>query len=315
MKTVQEWSNAFDIYFNNISSNLAPGLSEYEKSVFLTRAQDELVLNYFNPKSKGNTVGEGFDDSSIRQMDFSTLLRSVEISASVKKAPIIDPRAIVFEIPSSENVFIIINENLFYKKNITKENEVTYWIWNEADKKWQISETIGSIKGELDDVTKLPVSGTEGDCYKVTTLIKEKWETLSTRQIVPVSKMEYIRLMSRPYKEPLKWQAWRLLENEKQVEIVINSQDKSIFTDTESAKWEYRYNLNYVKRPSPIILGDLSNFGNDIKINGKSTPSVGELPEIMHESILQRAVELAKISWEVDANQAQLQTNFGQRSE
>jgi hypothetical protein len=33
-----EISNQFDILYNNITSDKAPGLNEYEKSVFLTKA-------------------------------------------------------------------------------------------------------------------------------------------------------------------------------------------------------------------------------------------------------------------------------------
>jgi hypothetical protein len=35
---IQEFSNGFDILYNNIMSNAAPGLNEYEKSFFLTKA-------------------------------------------------------------------------------------------------------------------------------------------------------------------------------------------------------------------------------------------------------------------------------------
>ena len=34
--TITEFSNQFDVLYNNITSNQAPGLNEYEKSVFLT---------------------------------------------------------------------------------------------------------------------------------------------------------------------------------------------------------------------------------------------------------------------------------------
>lgn len=71
-----EFSNEFDILYCNITSNQAPGIDEYEKSVFLTKAQDELIKAYFNPKS--NKVGEGFDDSVIRQADFSRLVQQKE---------------------------------------------------------------------------------------------------------------------------------------------------------------------------------------------------------------------------------------------
>ena len=45
--TAEEFSQEFDILYNNIASNQAPGLTEYEKSVFLTKAQDEIIKNYF----------------------------------------------------------------------------------------------------------------------------------------------------------------------------------------------------------------------------------------------------------------------------
>ena len=69
--TLEEFNTNFDLLYNNIASNQAPGLDEYEKSVFLTNAQLELVKNYFNPK--GNKYQEGFDQSPKRQLDFSTI--------------------------------------------------------------------------------------------------------------------------------------------------------------------------------------------------------------------------------------------------
>lgn len=47
--TVEEFSDQFDILYNNITSNQAPGLDEYEKSIFLTRAQEDIVKGYFDP--------------------------------------------------------------------------------------------------------------------------------------------------------------------------------------------------------------------------------------------------------------------------
>lgn len=45
--TTSEFSNEFDILYNNISSNAAPGVTEYEKSVFLTMAQEEFVKEVY----------------------------------------------------------------------------------------------------------------------------------------------------------------------------------------------------------------------------------------------------------------------------
>ena len=48
--TTQEFSPEFDLLYNNISSNQAPGLTEYEKSIFLTQAQEEIALGLYGGK-------------------------------------------------------------------------------------------------------------------------------------------------------------------------------------------------------------------------------------------------------------------------
>lgn len=58
MKTVQEWLLKFNQYFNNISSNKAPGLNKYEISVFLSDAQDAVVLALCN-----GTLGKSFEST------------------------------------------------------------------------------------------------------------------------------------------------------------------------------------------------------------------------------------------------------------
>lgn len=104
-----ELTNGFDILFNNISSNAAPGLNEYEKSVILTKAQIEVLKNYFNPK--GNKYQEGFDDSQKRQIDFSNLIKVVkptENNSLMNSVQKMDDRSVLFEIP--EDVLFVINE-------------------------------------------------------------------------------------------------------------------------------------------------------------------------------------------------------------
>lgn len=56
---LQEFNNEFDILFNSISSNNAPSLNEYEKSVFLTQAQEEVVIASYT----GTLNGESFESA------------------------------------------------------------------------------------------------------------------------------------------------------------------------------------------------------------------------------------------------------------
>lgn len=104
--TGTEMRNLFNVLYNNIMSNQAPGLNEYEISTFLTKAENEIVKNYFNPK--GNKYQEGMDDSKKRQIDFSNLIKVHHDTQSVTPTNRIDPRSICFELPS--DVMFILNE-------------------------------------------------------------------------------------------------------------------------------------------------------------------------------------------------------------
>lgn len=111
--TLQEFSNEFDLLYNNIMSNSAPGLDEYEKSVFLTKAQEEIVKNYFNPM--GNKYNEGFDGSLKRQIDFSSLIRGIHINESTTGF-LLDAKenAVICYLP--KEVMIILNESVSANK-------------------------------------------------------------------------------------------------------------------------------------------------------------------------------------------------------
>lgn len=106
--TTQEFSNEFDVLYNNIMSNQAPGLDEYEKSVFLTKAQLEILKNYFNPK--GNKYGQGFDENAKRQIDFSTLITVAKPSQYTPEGGYVkfDDRSQLYKMP--QDILLMLNE-------------------------------------------------------------------------------------------------------------------------------------------------------------------------------------------------------------
>ena len=104
--TTYEFSNEFDILFNNISSNAAPGLNEYEKSVLFTKAQLEILRNYFN--AMGNKYREGFDGSTKRQIDFSRLVKIAKPLQSAVITDKFDERSTIYELP--DDILYFINE-------------------------------------------------------------------------------------------------------------------------------------------------------------------------------------------------------------
>lgn len=86
--TTQEFSASFDTVLNSYvskyknfgdtTSPLSLELDEYEKSVFLTLAQDIVVYSYFDISPDGTS--SGFDSSERRQIDFSNLIKVVNIT-------------------------------------------------------------------------------------------------------------------------------------------------------------------------------------------------------------------------------------------
>lgn len=58
--TTQEFSIEFDILYNNLASNAAPPLNDYEKSVFLTKAQSDIVIELYSGR---NNLGLSYESS------------------------------------------------------------------------------------------------------------------------------------------------------------------------------------------------------------------------------------------------------------
>lgn len=75
--TLQDFSIQFDIFFNNIASNQAPGLNEYEKSVFLTKAQENLVLSLYTGK---NSFGESLEQTEEMRRYLANLLSEASLT-------------------------------------------------------------------------------------------------------------------------------------------------------------------------------------------------------------------------------------------
>lgn len=251
--TTQEFSDQFDVLYNNIMSNQAPGLDEYEKSVFLTKAQYEIIKNYFNPKSNKNQ--EGFDDSPKRQIDFSNLMVAAKptvIATSPSGYIKFDSRSALYELPS--DILFALNET-----GTTTEDTI---------------------------------------------------ERLIT--IIPISFEEYARILSKPYKQPLKNQGWRLLNGGLSTSgtppVTTINRISEIIVKVGATLSDYT--IRYVRRPKPIILTTLTD--TNVSLDGETNVTECELDRILHPEILQRAVELAKNAYGGDLKST---VDLGQRSE
>ena len=139
--TTQEFSNSFDILLNSYSVQASFGegaskaeitLDEYEKSVLLTQAQDLVVKSYFYRSQESQ--GQGFDDSERRQVDFSSLIKTAELTKASDQSSVFDDRGIIYQMPlkrvngnpveGTTDVLFILNEKLVVAGSNIRENYV-----------------------------------------------------------------------------------------------------------------------------------------------------------------------------------------------
>lgn len=263
--TNAEFSDTFTTMLNSYNTQAQFGeqaskmeivLDEYEKSVLLTQAQDIITKSYFDGTL--NPQGQGFDDSTRRQIDFSSLIEILTLNAeSPQPSYIFDDRGIVFKLPA------MLGEN----DQVNNTCRVLFML-NE--------------KLEYDAVTN-----TTGPAYG----------PKKTLVVVPINYKEYDREMSKPFAQPLKKQAWRLFQNSStgydvDSELIVKQSIRNKYSASPSAIGDIRiqYKIRYIRRPVPIILEDLPN---GLTIDGRSSANSCELNPILHMDILNKAVELA----------------------
>ena len=112
--TNQEFRNQFDISYNAIASNSAPGIDDYELSVYLTKAQIELVKNYYDPLS--NRKQKGFETTEKRRRDLNQLVKDYKTTDIISNDSNIDLQSKFYIVPN--DLFLIVNE----KAKITSED-------------------------------------------------------------------------------------------------------------------------------------------------------------------------------------------------
>jgi hypothetical protein len=225
--TVQDFSNGMDTLLNSYAltarfgSTDNPGtveLNEYEKSLLLTKAQDDIVIELYSGR---NSMGTSFEETEEMRRYLSNLVKDktcYPITNSANNPIGIDSKSKFFTLP----------EELWF---ITYES----------------------------------VKVSDNNC-----------DAMSTLDVYPVTQDEYRKIRRNPFRGANNRRALRLDLSNGVVEIV------SKHTVTE-------YYVRYLRKLQPIILTDLG----EQSIRESSTVSECELPDSLHQRILDRAVMLA----------------------
>ena len=103
-----EMKNAFNVRYNAIASMSAPPIDDYELSLYLTKAQLELVKNYYD--SNSNRKNKGFEGSEKRRVDLKELVKDYKTSTSFTNPSSIHSTSRFFNIPNE--VFLTVNESV-----------------------------------------------------------------------------------------------------------------------------------------------------------------------------------------------------------
>lgn len=342
---LSEFSNQFDVLYNNITSNQAAGLNEYEKSIFLTKGQDEVIKNYFNPK--GNKYQEGFDDSAKRQVDFSMLMGTCNPS-TVENDFHIHHGSNVQSFVMPSDILLYINEFVEVTRNgETKRLTVVPLAYNEysrlmskpyvrplKNQAWRlITNRVSNASDYYLDIAKAiaaEVGNNDGPNVSYDTIylkIQGKEIVLKSDTILGHGTITYITVDGKyvntegdlsEFSEGLTPNDILSISNS----VADTIQKKINNKNSHNALVELipgtndiinKYIVRYIRKPKPIILENLSD---GLTLDGISEASECELDPSLHQEILQRAVELAKIAWS-NTGQDNTETfiQAGQRSE
>lgn len=226
---VQEFSNSFDTLLQpyiakdsfNEQNNLA--FDEYEKSIFLTKAQEQIVLELYQKLEQSEEV----------RKYLSNLIKTDNY------------------VPVGEQDDTLINNN-FKSYKVEVSNDILFMIYEQC-----------TLSDENNCINNKIVS------------------------VVPTIHDDLDKVLKNPFKSPNSRKVIRL-DFDNKIELISKYSISN-------------YKVRYLKKPNPIILIALED---NLSINnGDTKVSNGETNPILHERIVQRAVQLA-VQSKVKSNNA-----------
>ena len=226
---VQELSNLFDtllqpyITKDNFGEQNTLAFDEYEKSIFLTKAQEQIVLELYQELEQSEEV----------RKYLSNLIKTDNY------------------VPVGEQDETLINNN-FKSYKVEINNDILFMIYEQC-----------TLNDENNCINNKIVS------------------------VVPTIHDDLDKVLKNPFKSPNSRKVIRL-DFDNKIELI------SKFSISN-------YKVRYLKKPNPIILIALED---NLSINnGDTEVSNGETNPILHERIVQRAVQLA-VQSKVKSNNA-----------
>lgn len=107
---IREFSDRFDTLLNSFGTTPNIVLDEYEKSVFLTNAQEEVIIDIYNGK---NVFGDSFEKTEEIRRYLNELIDTYSTDVKISGQIGISKDSVFFKIP--ENVWFITYESVTFQ--------------------------------------------------------------------------------------------------------------------------------------------------------------------------------------------------------
>jgi hypothetical protein len=116
--TSAELIQKFNLHYDNILSAAAPGLNEYEISLFLTQAHKEVVASYYNGIMGGDTV----DSTEATKSLISRYILTDSASLIPRNSAVLIKGLYQYYIPLKEDVLQLLAERMYPKEPLQQTN-------------------------------------------------------------------------------------------------------------------------------------------------------------------------------------------------
>lgn len=259
----------FDLLYNNITSNSAPGLDNYEKSRMLTIAQESIVREYYN----GTTpLSNSFEKNEAMRRSLAELVSPYHT----------DVGSSLFSVPAIEHIQ---NSTDFKYPSILERPALGSSL---------------STKEFKDYIVRIP-NDVLFVIMEYVTYKDEELKCFNDREVavIPVTHDELLRVINNPFKGPTLRRVLRLDIGRTDTS---NTPGDIHFPSGNTCKVNVQaieliskydidsYDMRYLKKPRPIIIEDCSG---DVPINGETNAMDCQLSELIHRDIVERAVQIA----------------------
>jgi hypothetical protein len=110
----------------------SPGIDDYELSVYLTKAQLEIIKNYYDPLS--NRKQKGFEATEKRRRDLNQLVKDYKTNTVISNSSNINSESKFYVVPN--DLFLIVNEKAkinsqdCYNNKVLNIKPITYDEYN-----------------------------------------------------------------------------------------------------------------------------------------------------------------------------------------